>query len=73
MTGEIFAISFFMLIVAALSFAPFAYFIYMYVVVDNEYGPFHGKSSGNQKPGLEDKVLGLAEQVLSKIKGAAKK
>lgn len=72
MTGEIFEITFFMWVVAIFAFAPFAYFIYMYVVKSNEYGPFVDNPARSQQPGLEDKVLGMAEQLLSKLKGVKK-
>lgn len=73
MIGEIIEIAFFMWVVAILAFAPFAYFIYTYIFISNEYGLFAGKPNQSHKPGLEDKILGFAEMVVEKAKAPFKK
>lgn len=61
--GSIFELTFFMLIIAGVAFAPLAYFIYMYTMKGGE--PFgeiepHGDS--------ESAVLVLAEKVIATVK-----
>ncbi len=66
MTGDILEITLFMWIAAIFSFAPFGYFVYIYMYKD-------GKPFGDTEPhgDSESKVLDLAEALINKIKGKA--
>lgn len=61
--GGVFELTFFMLLIASVSFAPLAYFIYMYTMKNGE--PFgdtepHGDS--------ESAVLNMVEKVINLVK-----